>query len=114
MYIDPAHKFYTVMDNYRQAPLSRYVEHGFELQEDYRDALKKLISRWHDRIGECIDERNGFKRLRFHDTPSVRPDEEWLPDYLLGEMPPDTYKMFVHPDKNSFESELDRAFGFDF
>lgn len=103
--------FYRVASNIKDAPVRDYLFHGFEERIDYERALRQLVKRWHDRIGKAIAERNGFLRLRFHDTPGGKPDEEWLPVYLLQPVPMPDYLQESSSDK--FEEELNRAFGFD-
>ena len=104
-------KIITPMELYHMR-LPSHLEYGYELKEDFEAALRSLVNRWHGRVGEQIDERNGFRRLRFHDTPGGRPDEEWLPELLLQSSPrPDWLR---DPDPvDEIEEEIDRAFGFD-
>jgi hypothetical protein len=107
-------RYYTVVTTIGNALLRDHLRHGYEFEEDFRHALRNLVNRWRGRVGECVEERNGFRRLRFHDTPGGRPDEEWLPAYLLQEVtdPPYTAKPAATP-QDELEQELDRAFGFD-
>lgn len=88
-----------------------HLFHGYEDRQDFSEALRRLIHRWGGRTGESISERNGFRLLRFHDTPGGRPDEEWIPGYLteVTDMPdylqePTEYDRII--------AELDEAFGF--
>lgn len=106
---------YTVATTLRNAPLRDHLQHGYEFEDDFRHALRTLISRWRDRTGECVGEHNGFLHLRFHDTPGGCPDEAVLPLYLLEETtatPPTSCPAATQPDH--FEQELDEAFGFDY
>lgn len=110
----PERLFFEVAHNLQRAPLCDYLQHGYETRDLFEAALEKLVQRWHDRIGEQIDKRNDFLRLRFHDTPGGLPDEAWLPRYLLTstEMP----DYLVEPEKTEYdelEEELDRIFAFD-
>ena len=91
------------------APLEDFLMHGYEERLDFLRAVRRLTDRWHDRVGEAIDERNGFLLLRFHDTPGGRPDEAWLPLYLLT----DAGVMPEEPPRDELEDEITEAFGFD-
>ena len=106
--------FYAVTDDLNRAPLRDYMMHGYETRSKFETALRELAQRWHGRVGECVDERNGFLRLRFHDTPGGLPDEAWLPRYLLL---PTAMPDYLAERENSVhdetEEELDRIFGFD-
>lgn len=104
---------YTVITTLRNAPLRDHLQHGYEFEDDFRHALRTLINRWRNRTGECIEERSGFLRLRFHDTPGGRPDEEWLPLYLLQEVTTPPYATETAADSHDDDHELDQAFGFD-
>lgn len=106
-------KFYKVTADYDRAPVKEFREHGYETKWDFYLALREIGERWRDRVGECVDERNGFRRLRFHDTPGGRPDEAWIPDYLMDatEMP-DWIREAIKP-VDPIEKALDEAFGFD-
>lgn len=93
-----------------KAPLSEHLWHGFEEKADFRLALRQLADRWKGRVGEAVEERNGFLRLRFHDTPSAIPDEDWLPLYLLEPTAMPDYLCWS--DTDPVERDLDDAFGF--
>ena len=102
-------KFYQVSKDIRNAPTCDHLMHGYETRSEFAHALLQIVHRWHDRIGECIEERNGFLRLRFYDTPGGMPDEAWLPHFLLCSVPmPVCYK-----DYDKMEEELNRAFEID-
>ena len=102
--------FWLVTGSIDKAPLNDYLWHGYEEKADFRRALRRLADLWRGRVGECVAERNGFLRLRFHDTPGGLPDEEWIPRWLLepSEMP--DYLNVPEPDP--IERELDEAFGY--
>ncbi|MDD6017122.1 MAG: hypothetical protein PUC18_12765 [Prevotellaceae bacterium] len=100
--------FYTVAQDLSRAPLRDHLMHGYEERSDFERALRQLIKKWENRVGECVGGRHGFLLLRFHDTPGGRPDEAWLPLYLLQETEPPERKK-----KTREEIELDEAFGFD-
>lgn len=103
--------FFLVNSDIEQAPLRDYLQHGYETKQDFRCALRQLVDRWRGRVGERIDERHGFFLLRFHDTPGGKPDEAWLPRYLLQSVaPPDNGNMEGMDEQ---EQELDKVFGFD-
>ena len=104
-------RYYKVVSNLTNAPVRDYLLHGYETRRDFCDALDRIVRRWRGRVGERIDERHGFYLLRFHDTPGGKPDEEWLPSYLLTEeedyvLPYDT------DERDDYEKELDEIFGF--
>lgn len=88
--------FYRVVSDTSRVPFKDHLIHGFGDREAFREAVENIISQWHDRVGECIEERwfhgkEGYPvdenncqcRIRFHDTPGCCPDEAWLPRYLL-------------------------------
>ena len=100
--------------NPEDAPLRDYLLHGYEERIDFYRAVRRLTERWHDRVGERIGERHGFLLLRFHDTPGGKPDEEWLPLYLLTEVSDPGYPPPSEPSSSEeLTAELDRAYGFD-
>lgn len=96
------------------APLRDYMMHGYETRKEFVDALGHLVERWGERIGEQIDERNGFVKLRFHDTPGGYTDEAWLPLYLIDETEIPEYIVDMEREPDPIEQELDHAFGIDF
>lgn len=96
--------FFRVSGDMNRVPLNDFFEHGYETMREFREAAEELISRWHDREGECIekrlfhgpnsdtiDDRLTLLRLRFHDTPGCRPDEAWIPRYLADPIPVPEY-----------------------
>lgn len=92
-----------------RAPMDRYVEHGYESRQDFRDALRKIIDYWGGRIGQRVGDRHGFLRLKFRDIPGGG-EEAWIPLYLTRPVPmPDYLK---ERERDPIEEELDRAFGF--
>lgn len=105
-------KFYRVASDFRDAPLRDHHFHGFETMDEFEQALRRLVKRWKGRIGEAITERHDFILLRFHDTPGGKPDEEWLPRYLLKPSPMPEY-MLDKTAQDEMEKELDDIFGFD-
>ena len=106
--------FYQVLSDLSRAPLRDHMLHGYEERQDFFNALRQLRDRWKDRIGECIEERDGFRHLRFHDTPGGKPDEAWLPDYLLLKVDmPDYLREMEEEVVDEQERELERALGFD-
>ena len=92
--------------------LPDHLEHGYEEEDDFRTALKKLVDHWHDRKGEAVEERNGHLLLRFYDTPGSTPDEAWLPSYLLQPVNDSRTKPDTQED-SSIEKEINSSFGFD-
>lgn len=110
--VEKSSGYFQVDKDLSRAPLDRYTEHGYEERRDFCEALQHLVSWWGGRIGERVSDRNGFLRLRFHDTPGGRPDEAWLPLYLLRPCPMPEYMNSTSPP-HPFIEELDRAFGFD-
>lgn len=107
-------RFYRVTGSIDKAPLRDHLWHGYEEKADFRHALRQLAERWRGRVGEAVAERNGFLRLRFHDTPGGLPDEDWLPPYLLEPSPVPDYILEAERNRpDPIERELDEAFGFD-
>lgn len=104
--------FYRVVTDLSEAPISDYLMHGYTSKWDFYHALFDLACRWENRIGECVEERHDFRRLRFHDTLGGRPDEEWFPKYILRPAPVPEYLRPPTPEE-LLEEELDRAFGFE-
>lgn len=104
--------FYVVTDDLSRAPLRDHMFNGYESRRGFEKALRELARRWHGRVGESVGERNGFLRLRFHDTPGGLPDEAWIPRYLLlkADMPGHLVETV---ERDETEEELDRIFGFD-
>jgi hypothetical protein len=103
--------FFTVTAEVSRNILRDHLLHGYETQREFENALRELIRRWRGRVGERIDERHDFFLLRFHDTPGGKPDEEWMPRYLLQNVAmPEYLKESEAPDE--MEEELNRAFGF--
>ena len=103
-------KVLTPMDIYYMR-LPSHLEYGYEDKDDFEGAIRRLSLRWQNRIGERIDERHGFKRLRFHDTPGGKPDEEWLPDFMLVEV--EKPEWMIKPERDEIEEEIERIFSFD-
>lgn len=101
---------YLVMSDMSQAPLSDHLMHGYESRRDFCSALRKLIDRWHGRVGERIDERHGFLLLRFHDTPGGKPEEAWLPTYLLQLI--DSQDDSDSDSSDEITAELNSIYGF--
>lgn len=102
--------FYRVLSMLDRAPLRDYLLNGYMTRREFERALRQLLSRWKGRVGECIGNRHDFLLLRFHDTPGGKPDEAWLPRYLLEpvehtEQPSDS------SDKDT--EELNAIYGFD-
>lgn len=103
--------YYRVTTN-RNYKTSDFLFHGYETEHDYRCALSALVDRWGGRVGEAVGNRHDYIHLRFRDTPGGRPDEAWMPRFLLE---PTTEPDYLRDDKNAnpILEELDRAFGFD-
>ena len=112
MLVEKHSGYFLVDKDLGRAPLNRHSEHGYEERSDFREALRRLVGLWGGRTGERIGDRNGFLHLRFHDTPGGRPDEAWLPLYLLRPCPMPEYMNPTSPP-HPFIEELDSAFGFD-
>lgn len=109
--VEKASGYFRVATTLDDAPLRDYLDNGYETRNDFSNALLRLLDRWAGRTGERIGERSKFLHLRFHDTPGGKPDEAWLPIYLLSSVPmPDNLRTYP---KDAMEEELDRAFGFE-
>lgn len=105
-------RFYRVGSDPYDAPLNDYLHHGYEERIFFLRSVRRLCKRWGGRVGEAVGSRHGFLFLRFHDTPGGRPEEAWLPEYLLKEAPvPDG--LLQEESSDSVAEELDRIFGFD-
>jgi hypothetical protein len=112
--MEDSRQFYQVIHDHYNLRTSDHLEHGYEEESEYRKALRLLVGRWRDRIGEAIDERHEFLLLRFHDTPGGVPDEAWLPRLVLKSVPvPDYMCEEESSSSDSINEELDKAFGFD-
>lgn len=103
--------FFLVCSSLDGLPVDDHLANGYEERRDFVVALRRLLSNWGGRVGERVDERNKFLLLRFHDTPGGRPDETWLPLYMLT--PVDKPDYMQADERDPVEEELDRAFGFD-
>ena len=106
-------RYYKVINNLYDIKLPDPLEYGYEFKSDFSRALWKLIDMWKGRIGECVDERNSFYLLRFHDTPGGKPDESWVPNCLLIEEP--TPKYVAPPETEAcdeFAEEMNNIIGF--
>jgi len=103
-------EYYRVFYDRKRIPFRDHLQHGFRYRSHFRRAVRKLTRKFGGRIGECTGEKNGFHRLRFLDTPGNRPDEIWIPDYVLERVPPPD-----DPSKGNdpMEDVIDTAFGFD-
>ena len=112
--MDKETSYWLVTGDIERAPLRDHLWHGYEEKADFRLALRQLADRWRGRVGEAVAERNGFLRLRFHDTPGGLPDEDWLPRYLLEPAPVPDYILEAERNRpDPIEQELDEAYGFD-
>lgn len=111
---DHERRFFRVSNDPDEAPLQEHLIHGYEQRCDFYHAVSLIVARWHDRIGEAIDKRNGFLLLCFNDTPGGIPDEAWIPEYLLKPVPIPSY-VLVNDSTSSSEitDEINRSFGFD-
>lgn len=109
-------KFYRVINGLElwYATLPNHLEQGYEDPADFRRAVRRIVDRWHDRIGESVETRHGLHLLRFHDTPGGMPDEAWVPAYLLNpaDMPAYVGSSSTASIEEEIEAELDEAFGF--
>lgn len=104
-------RLYTVVTDVWHLSLPGHLEHGYESRRDFFAAIRLLSDRWRGRVGEAVGERNGFRLLRFHDTPGGRPDEAWLPSFLLRDVTDDYPGVRAAADPG--DEELDECFGFD-
>lgn len=109
--VEKASGFFRVCSSLEGLPIDDYLHHGYENRADFRDALRRLLDYWGGRIGERKDERNKFLLLSFPDTPGGKPDEAWLPLYMLTPCEPSPFAK--KPERDPMEEELDKAFGFD-
>ena len=109
--VEKASGFFLVGTTMDGLPVGDHLDHGYEERRDFALALRRLIDHWGGRVGERVGERNKFLLLRFHDTPGGRPDEAWLPLYMLKPVEKPDYLREDEPDE--MEEELNRAFGFD-
>ena len=118
-----ANDFYRVNASIDGAPLRDCLLHGYDTRGNYESSMWQLVRKWRGRIGEAVEVRHyehsledtDLIRLRFHDTPGGRPDEAWLPRFLLTktDMPDYLRAAEESSDYDSMEEELDRAYGFD-
>lgn len=99
--------YYRVLSAWRKT--SDHLARGYEFERDYKKALRQMCERFGGRVGEKLDARSDFLLLRFNDTPDERPEEAWLPKFLLQ-------KTAVAPSFSKTSNEealLDRIFSFD-
>ena len=108
--VEKASGYFRVARTLEGLPLDDYLYHGYEEREDFAIALQRLLDRWAGRIGRQTGERNKFLLLSFPDTPGGKPDEAWLPLYMLT--PCDEPSFVRARRKDPYEQELDEAFGF--
>lgn len=105
-------RFYRVVPDFTNMPTQEYHFYGYETENDFYQALLRLINRWQNRVGEAVEEKSRFLLLRFHDTPGGHPDEAWLPQFVLEPaIVPDCFQEEESPDAS--EKELNHAFGFE-
>ena len=96
--------FYKVSTDMRRLPIFDHLDHGYESKRDFFNSVEALVAKWGGREGECveeacfhgksgeaIDKRHRQLRLRFYDTLSRKPDEAWLPLYMLDPCPVPEY-----------------------
>lgn len=81
--VEKSSGYFRVAATLEDAPLKEYLYYGYETCSEFSTALRRLVDRWSGRVGESIDVRNKFLLIRFHDTPGGKPDEAWLPCFLL-------------------------------
>jgi hypothetical protein len=103
--------YFRVASSMDGMPLDDHLHHGYEFREDFAAAIRRLLHYWGGRVGENVAERNKFLHLRFHDTPGGKPDEAWIPLYMLTPADKPAY-IREKPETEPFELELDSAFGF--
>ena len=109
--VEKASGYFRVCTSLDGLPIDDYLHNGYENRADFRDALRRLLDRWGGRIGQRKDEHNKFLLLSFPDTPGGKPDEAWLPLYMLTPCAPSPYA--ATKERDPLERELDEAFGFD-
>ena len=102
--------YYRVASDIWCVPFRDHLEHGFETKYAFRKAAQNLIDRWHDREGKAIGLKNNFVLLRFCDSAGNLPEEAWLPDFLLTQIPMPEY--LNTPEHDETEEEMNEAFGF--
>ena len=110
--VEKASGYFRVAETIDGAPLADHTTHGYEDRNDFRDALRAIVNRWGGRIGEKLQERNGFLQLHFADMPGKVTEDIWLPLYLLTPCPMPDYLIPPSPP-DPIEQELDRIFGFE-
>lgn len=106
--------FFRVSDTIDGINLRDHSSHGYEDQADFRRALQQLVDRWGGRTGQYVGSRHDFLRLHFTDQPGGG-DEAWLPLYLLTAAEKPEYivrREREEAERDPWEEELDRAFGF--
>lgn len=108
--VEKASGFFRVATVVDGAPLADYLSHGYETRRDFRDALQKVVDWWGGRTGESVGSRHDLLLLRFHDTPGGRPDQGWIPVYLLEPVPVPSYMVREEDDETT--REIDEIFGF--
>lgn len=104
-------KYYRVTTDLYHLKLPSPMDYGYESESDFREAVNKLARFWYDRMGYSVDDRNGFLRIRFTDTPGGMPDEAWMPKFLLIPIPPPPAE--EKEEEDEMIRELDDILGFD-
>ncbi len=80
--------FYRVLAKLRAIP--SHHEYGYENPYDFLRAIRNIEERYGGLVGECVETRHAFYRLRIYD-PLVWPKEcVWIPKFMCegAEAPP--------------------------
>ncbi len=103
--------FYLVLPRLRDVPADHH-QYGYETELAFAEAIHKLFQQWRDQVGECIDMRYGFHRLRFYNCYGGHEDV-WFPNFMLRQTAPPKGYSVQDEAEAEIERALDEAFGFD-
>lgn len=103
--------FYLVLPTL-QYDRSEHHLYGYETENAFSTAINNLFLQWRNHVGECIDRRFGFLRLRFCNCYGGHEDV-WLPKFMVRQTAPPEESPVQDDEEAEIEKTLDKVFGFD-